>query len=479
MVPLAAHVMREESRSQAAAVFPHAAFRAALANVSKTVESLLAAPTPNDSLAGRAHCLKLCDRLERVAADAAAIAKELTEQSEMEACIVGEGPPPERTKMDMDDMDTSTDMDEGPLPEQAKMDMDHTDTSTDIDQGPPPERTKSQAAKASVVERVSKSLDQRQEPIHELRRTASLLVGQNTANQQTSSQDALETVTQAQRRARNYSEDLLEDMIALDKLSGLTPDDRAARKAAIAGIESLLEEVDTSKGRLATLQRTLQGKLKEQEEIAAAAKVSAEAAAAAEAAEALRTHQEETSTAIKTVLQAKPPGKEFWNKVRLPLRFQSQESRVGYTICASVPGIQSEDIKVQVSEDSQNLTVGGVRAPSMQEHRHMQNQLGRRLQKLAKSNPKRLAEGLDPNDMYAELGQDTYGRFSSTFHIPEDADIGNLEASYNDGILRIFLPKGPQAWSGLGGLDGGRYHGGRPSYDRRHQDNHTGLFGGA
>merc|ERR1712187_296345 len=59
----------------------------------------------------------------------------------------------------------------------------------------------------------------------------------------------------ARKKARHLGEDLLEDLLALDKLSGLITEDRNRRKAAIAGIDTLLEDVDASKALLANLHK--------------------------------------------------------------------------------------------------------------------------------------------------------------------------------------------------------------------------------
>jgi len=425
---------------------PHVALREALAKVGASMEGLLSTPLQKGDLSSSAKCLQLSQRLERLAADTAVVTADLISQSQ-----TGDA--------EMTDV-------EGPDVAEGEPE------TTDVDDDAPLKRTKSQVVKALQVERVTKSLKERRDPVHELRRTASLLAGQDVPNDQRPLQEALETVTQAQKRARNFGEDLIEDMLALDKLSGLTQEDRNARKAAIAGIEQLLEDVDASKGRFAKLQRALEGKLKEQEETAATERAAAEQAAAAEAAETLRKKQDAAKAAIQKVLQAAPPGQDFWNKVRLPLRFHSQEKGDGYLIHATIPGLQSEDIRIQLSDDNTELTVAGLRFPSMQEYRSMKQKLTQRLQELAKS--KQLAAqvaGLDVNDLYAEMGQDAFGKFSETFSVPEDADVDSMDAQYNDGVISVFIPKILRAPFGSGNFAPGRYHGGHSRYD------HPGLQG--
>merc|ERR1712178_264532 len=78
--------------------------------------------------------------------------------------------------------------------------------------------------------------------------------------------EAVQHLQQLQKQARNYGEDVLEDMLSLDKLEGLFPEDRAGRKSAYAGLESLLDDVDAVKATLVKLQKSLETMKKEYEQ---------------------------------------------------------------------------------------------------------------------------------------------------------------------------------------------------------------------
>ena len=77
-------------------------------------------------------------------------------------------------------------------------------------------------------------------------------------------EEATKALQESRKRARNCGEDLLEDTLALDKLTGLFPEDRSNRKAAIAALDSLLEEVDTIKSDLTRVGKDLEAKLEAQ-----------------------------------------------------------------------------------------------------------------------------------------------------------------------------------------------------------------------
>lgn len=68
-------------------------------------------------------------------------------------------------------------------------------------------------------------------------------------------------VERAQKLARNFSEDLVEDMLVLDNLSGLACEDRRRRKATLAELEGLVCEVDPAKKHLAALEGELRADL--------------------------------------------------------------------------------------------------------------------------------------------------------------------------------------------------------------------------
>merc|ERR1712113_904279 len=93
-----------------------------------------------------------------------------------------------------------------------------------------------------------------------LRSTKSQLVG-SPREDPGSLQEAMKLVDEMQKRARNYGEDLLEDMLTLDKLSRLVPEDRANRKIAIASLESLLGDIDGVKADLGLFRKAVEAKL--------------------------------------------------------------------------------------------------------------------------------------------------------------------------------------------------------------------------
>jgi HSP20 family molecular chaperone IbpA len=323
---------------------------------------------------------------------------------------------------------------------------------------PPLKRTKSQVAKSLKVQKVKKHHDELCTEIHNLCRTTSALASQaqNSPEEELESLRAeLAAVEQARKRALHFGEDLVEDMLMLDNLQGLSPEDRTTRKATIAGIEGLLQDVDVAKVRLANLHSSLETKLKHlQTKMESEAKTQAEANSfSAETSNRTKIAKEERNRrakegkdAARTALEPPPPGKDVWRQVRLPLRFHSKEEQDHYIILATVPGLDTADLKLELGDSGDTLLVEGLRLPSEREALAMRNRIAMKIKHVAQKAPEhfeRIAAALPQvaADAYIELGQGEFGRFAETFRIPDDVDIDRIDASYQDGVLRVVLPK--------------------------------------
>ena len=81
------------------------------------------------------------------------------------------------------------------------------------------------------------------------------------------------------------------------------------------------------------------------------------------------------------------------------------------TICAELPGISKEDVKITVSED-RVLTIRGEK--------------------------KRYEEQEEKNYMRVER---SFGSFTRSFALPDTVDSQNVTASFSDGVLKISLAK--------------------------------------
>lgn len=86
------------------------------------------------------------------------------------------------------------------------------------------------------------------------------------------------------------------------------------------------------------------------------------------------------------------------------------ETDNAYRLHLDVPGMTKEDISINLQNNT--LTVSGTRA----------------------------AEQTDEGDEYVRVER-TFGNFHRTFTLPEAVDAENIEATYDNGVLEISVPK--------------------------------------
>ncbi len=82
----------------------------------------------------------------------------------------------------------------------------------------------------------------------------------------------------------------------------------------------------------------------------------------------------------------------------------------GYYLEIDLPGVKKENIDISVNDGV--LTVSGER-------------------KLEKKEEK---------ENYTRI-ESFFGRFERSFKLPPDADLDNIEAKYENGVLKIFIPR--------------------------------------
>jgi len=90
------------------------------------------------------------------------------------------------------------------------------------------------------------------------------------------------------------------------------------------------------------------------------------------------------------------------------------ETEGGYVLKAELPGVNKEDIKIDVSNNT--LTIKGE---------------------------KKFEERTE-KDKYVRIER-SYGSFTRTFALSDKVDSENIKAAYKDGVLEITLPKKEEA----------------------------------
>jgi len=90
------------------------------------------------------------------------------------------------------------------------------------------------------------------------------------------------------------------------------------------------------------------------------------------------------------------------------------ETKEGYLLTLDIPGLKREDISIDVT--SRRLVVSGERR--WEDERAEANYFRR---------------------------ERSYGKFSRAFELPEGTDLDSIEASYENGVLRLAVPKAEES----------------------------------
>lgn len=104
------------------------------------------------------------------------------------------------------------------------------------------------------------------------------------------------------------------------------------------------------------------------------------------------------------------PARNIDRKYDFTPAVNTREGEYAYHVEVDLPGVKKEDIKVDIEEN-----------------------------RLVISGEKKLKEELKEEDYYKV--ESFYGTFKRSFALPENVDVENINASCEDGVLEVVIPK--------------------------------------
>ncbi|ORY74009.1 HSP20-like chaperone [Neocallimastix californiae] len=125
------------------------------------------------------------------------------------------------------------------------------------------------------------------------------------------------------------------------------------------------------------------------------------------------------------------------------------EDENNYYIHADLPGMKKDQVKMELSDEDRVLTISGERETiiddsdkdskkdSTKEENNKENANENKETKKEKQNETKNEEN---NKKYSRI-ECSYGKFSRSFSIPENADINNIQAKMENGVLEVTLKK--------------------------------------
>jgi len=122
--------------------------------------------------------------------------------------------------------------------------------------------------------------------------------------------------------------------------------------------------------------------------------------------------------------------KDVFKAVDFSPKINLSEDEKNYYIHADLPGLNKDQVKMELSDDDRVLTISGERETVIDNSND---------EKKAKKEGKKEKKNKN-NKKYSKI-ECSYGRFERSFSLPENTDINAIKAKMENGVLEVTLPK--------------------------------------
>ena len=124
--------------------------------------------------------------------------------------------------------------------------------------------------------------------------------------------------------------------------------------------------------------------------------------------------------------------KDVFKAVDFSPKINLSEDEKNYYIHADLPGLNKDQVKIELSDDDHILTISGERETVIDNSND---------EKKAKKEDKKDKENKNKNNKKYTKIECSYGRFERSFSIPENTDVNTIQAKMENGVLEVTLPK--------------------------------------
>jgi len=124
---------------------------------------------------------------------------------------------------------------------------------------------------------------------------------------------------------------------------------------------------------------------------------------------------------------------DVFKSVDFSPKINLSEDENNYYIHADLPGMNKDQVKMELSDDNHVLTISGERE-SIIDNSDNNN-------KDTKDDNKNKENSNKGNIKKYSKIECSYGKFSRSFTLPENADINKIQARLENGVLEVHLPK--------------------------------------
>jgi len=136
---------------------------------------------------------------------------------------------------------------------------------------------------------------------------------------------------------------------------------------------------------------------------------------------------------------------DVFKSVDFSPKINLSEDENNYYIHADLPGMKKDQVKMELSDDERVLTISGERETIIDNSDKKSKKESSKEENNKESNKEDANENKESkkeenNKKYSRI-ECSYGKFSRSFSIPENADINNIQAKMENGVLEVTLKK--------------------------------------
>ena len=134
--------------------------------------------------------------------------------------------------------------------------------------------------------------------------------------------------------------------------------------------------------------------------------------------------------------------KDVFKAVDFSPKINLSEDEKNYYIHADLPGLNKDQVKMELSDDDHVLTISGERETIIDNSNDEKESQKESQKEDKKENEKENKKETKNkyNKKYSRI-ECSYGRFERSFSIPENADVNTIQAKLENGVLEVTLPK--------------------------------------
>ncbi|ORX80557.1 HSP20-like chaperone, partial [Anaeromyces robustus] len=126
---------------------------------------------------------------------------------------------------------------------------------------------------------------------------------------------------------------------------------------------------------------------------------------------------------------------DIFKSVDFNPKINLSEDEKNYYIHADLPGMNKDQVKMELSDDDRVLTISGERETIIDNSNEGANANKEALKEETKKEAKK-----ENNKKYSRI-ECSYGKFSRSFTLPENANLENIQAKMDNGVLEVTINK--------------------------------------